>query len=1059
MKQILCNSMRHLVLLFVLSIPALVFAQDVSLSGKVSEANGESLVGVQVSVVGTGLNTYSDVEGNYRIKGRLNNGSYTLRFSYIGFGAMDKTFSVQNGFSGNIDVTLEEDGMKLDEVVVTGSTLTSTRRQLGNAMTVVSADKLEKSGSANALTSLQGKVMGAQITQNSGDPAGGISMRLRGVNSLRGNSDPLFIVDGVIISNSTTNVSQISVSAGETALGTNRMVDLNPNDIQDISIISGAAAAAQYGSRAANGVVLITTKRGQTGRPEITLSTGVNMNQLRKRLPINLFGRQYGDPTRFLHMINGALATDPGGVTVLGRRLPTEQVDVTRYDYQDDIFQNGFGTTNNLSFAAGTDKTKVFASLGYMENEGIVRNTNFRRYNLRLNIDQQLADWAKLSVGANYSNSFSKELPDGNVFFSPINAMTITGNAYDISARDANGNLPRVETGRVNPLSVIETFDITQAVNRGGGSLQLSLFPLKGLRLDLISGVDAISQLGKTYIPIYPYTVNPANYPNGYAGNATALSYLFNTDINLSYNRNLGESLTSTTTAGYNYQYGQSDYTIGTGENLSPAILTVNGAASTTIQTRYSLDQSWVSGYFLQQTFGFKNQLFVTLAGRIDGSSKFAPSQNNQFYPKVSASWVASDLPFWKNTFGKAWNGLKLRSSWGDAGGLTAIGSYDRFWQFSPVPFLGRNTILPGATFANPDVRPERTRELEMGGDLSFLGGRLNLNATYYTQKVTDLVVNRVLATSSGASRIVNNLGEMENKGIELMLNANVLRKKDFSIDLTGIYSRNRNKITKIVKSPTSNLPIPIQIATASGAPVFLIEGQPASVFFGTFWARDNNGNFIERINADGSRNGLLQTETGTSVPYTGQAIPEGSYEVGGTLYTPQRAANGQPSGGALRRVIGDPNPDFTASFGANLNWKRLSFGFLFDGVYGYDVFNADFRTRQGTGIGNIAEKELRGELPRGWIWSTYAVEEWRIDQGTFTKLRELSLSYNFGNVNRKVRDLSLTVVGRNLFSWDQYDGYDPETNAGGNSDLLRGVDFGNVPIPRTFQATLTAKF
>ncbi len=1059
MKQILRNSIGRLALLFVLCTPLVLLAQDVNLSGKVSEANGDVLAGVSLSVVGTGLNGFSNAEGNYRITGRLAAGEYRLRVSYTGFSAQEKTFTVANGYTGVYDIILEEDAMKLDEVLVTGSTLTSTRRQLGNAMSVISADKLEKTGTGNALTALQGKVAGAQITQNSGDPAGGISVRLRGVNSLRGSSDPLFIVDGVVVSNGTANVSQISVSAGEASLGTNRMVDLNPNDIQDISIISGAAAAAQYGSRAANGVVLITTKRGQSGRPEITLSTSVNMNQLRKRVPINLYGRQYGDATRFLHMINGALPSDPGGVTVAGRRLPTEQVDVKRYDYQDEIFQSGIGTTNNLSVAAGTDKTRVFVSLGYLQNEGIVRNTNFRRYNLRANVDQQLSEWAKLSIGANYSNSFSKELPDGNVFFSPINSMTITGNAYDLNARDANGNLPRVETGRVNPLTVLETFDITQSVNRGGGSLQLSIFPLKGLKLDLISGVDAFSQLGKTYIPIYPYTVNPANYPNGFAGAATNLSYQFNTDVNLSYAANLGSSLTSTTVAGYNYQYGQSDFTVGTGENLSPAIETVNGAASTTIQTRYGLDRSWVAGYFLQQTFGFKNQFFVTLAGRVDGSSKFAPEENNQFYPKVSASWVASDLAFWKNTFGKAWSGLKLRASWGDAGGLTAIGSYDRFWQFSPVPYLGRNTILPGSTFANPNVRPERTRELELGGDFSFLNGRVNLTATYYDQQVTDLVVNRTLATSSGAGSIVNNLGSMENKGVELMLNASVLRKKDFSIDLTGIYSRNRNKITSIVKSPTSKLPIPIAISSSAGAPVFLIEGQPASVFFGTLWARDANGVLLDRINADGSKTGLLQPELGTTSPYAGGAIPAGSYEIGGTVYTPQRGANGQPSGTALRQVIGDPNPDFTASFGANITWKKLSLGFLLDGTYGNQVFNADFRTRQGTGIGNIAEKELRGELPRGWIWSTYAVEEWRISDGAFTKLRELSLSYNLGNVGKGLRDLSLTLVGRNLYSWDNYDGFDPETNAGGNSDLLRGVDFGNVPIPRTYQATLTAKF
>jgi hypothetical protein len=245
-----------------------------------------------------------------------------------------------------------------------------------------------------------------------------------------------------------------------------------------------------------------------------------------------------------------------------------------------------------------------------------------------------------------------------------------------------------------------------------------------------------------------------------------------------------------------------------------------------------------------------------------------------------------------------------------------------------------------------------------------------------------------------------------------------------------------------------------VAINTVTGAPVFLVQGEAPSVFFGTYYAKNADGSLLL------DSRGLPQTEKGTAVPYKpGSEIPAGSYVYAGTIYTPKRDAAGQPSGTALRKIIGDPNPDFLASFGSNIRYKKLNFSFLLDGVFGADVFNADRRTRQGVGIGDYAEREMKGELVRGYIWSIYPIEEWRIDPGQYIKIREVSLSYQMPSPFKGISDLNVALIGRNLFSFDQYDGFDPETNAGGNSDLFRGVDFGNVPIPRTFQLSLTAKF
>ena len=1034
--------------------------QTYTIKGTIKD-KADPVPGASILIEGTTTGTISDMNGNYELIVTTDQRTVSVAFSSIGYARQIQQISLEGQETITIDIVLEEDITQLDEILVVGSTLRSNKRELGNSISSVSTRSLENSGSSNLFSALQGKVPGAQITQNSGDPAGGITIRLRGVKSLQGNSDPLYVIDGVLVSNSTVNVSQTALTnqvGGSTSLGTNRLVDINPSDIESINVINGAAAAAQYGSRASNGLVIITTKRGKEGAPRITFSTSINMNQLRKKVPISTYGKQFGSAALRLHPIGTISAGQFAsiGTGAPGAYVPTEGeafmpitrdgalaylrtnlVDVTRYDYQDEIFRTGYGTDNNISVSGGNDKTTYFTSFSYSKNEGIIEGTDFTRYNFRVRIDQKLASWAKLSAGLSYSNSFSNEKANGNVFYSPINSVNITNNIYDITQRDAAGNLLAVEPTRVNPLSTIEDMEFTQIVNRTVNDLQLNLTPVKGLGIDWLVGVDAYTQTGKSLIEAYPYQASAGlpleRYPNGFAGNASNTVFLINNDVNVTYELQLSEDFKLNAIAGTNYQYQRSDFQRSSGELLAPYIETVSGA-STAIATGYALDQFDLFGYFGQVTVGYKNLAFITGAVRRDKSSKFSPSEANQTYPKFSASFIPSDLSFWENTFDdNSLNSLKLRASWGQAGNLTGIDSYARFWQFAPVPYLGKPTIVPSATLANPNVAPERMTEFEYGFDIGGWNNRVNFGATFYKQNIEDLVVNRVLAASEGGTSIVNNVGEMENKGFELSLNIMPVRTTNLSWDLTLIYNQNRNKITEL-GSPT------VAISNVAGAPSFLIEGMPASVFYGTAIARDDGQILL-------TPQGLLQSEKGTQ----NSATP--------LEYQVQRDANGQPTGANIRAVIGDPNPDFTGSIMSNLSYKNFNFSFLFDFVQGLDVFNADKRTRQGVGIGDYAEKEMTGELPRGYIYALYNTEEWRVDDGAYTKLREISLSYSFRNPLRGVSNINLGVVGRNLVSWDNYNGYDPETNAGGNSDILRGVDFGNVPVPRTYKMQLTVTF
>ncbi|MCC3157542.1 SusC/RagA family TonB-linked outer membrane protein [Hymenobacter sp. 15J16-1T3B] len=1044
-----------------------------TLQGRVTDARGQGLPGTTVLLGGTTQGGSTDADGNYRFTAQVAPGSYTLQFSIIGYASLSRPLTLPAG-GGTVttDAALTEARQSLDDVVVIGSTVSVSRRELGNAISTVQAKDLTQSGSGQVLNSLQGKVPGAQIVQNSGDPAGSLSVRLRGVHSLAGPSDPLYVIDGVIVSNNSVNVSQLAVTndVGVANTGQNRLADLNPNDIASINVINGAAAAAQYGSRAANGVVLITTKRGQSGQVRVSAYTSFNINELRHMVPVNTYGKQFGADTYTtldnqgrpvlntfrLYPISavGSLAGQPGVTTTVINRantnttLASNLVDVTRYNYFDDIFRTGYGTDNGVSLTGGSEGTQYYVSGGYLKNQGIIRGTDFTRYNLRARVDQRLAKWAKVTAGLAYSNSFANEKANGNVFYSPINSVNITNNIYDINQRDVKGDLLAVEPSRVNPLSTIEDMKFTQRVSRTIGDVQVNLNPFKGFSVDYVLGADVYSQVGQSYIRPYPYQAVaglPAQrYPFGYAANGLANALLLNSDVNLGYERMLGETFKLSLLAGYSYQYSRQEITRTQGQNLAPFIATVSGASSTTVTAGYDLDQFDLSGAYVQGTLGYRNLAFLTGAVRRDRSSKFSEGSTNQLYPKVSASLVLSDLAFWQNAnYAKAFNALKLRASYGEAGNLNGIGSYERFYQYQPVGFLGRNTYLPGSQFANPDVRPERVAEIEGGVDLGFLGDRLGLGATVYRQKTKDLVVRRNLAPSSGGASITNNVATLENKGLELQLTAVPVRTGTFSWDVTLLYNRNRNKVLDL---PGTNGNIQaISIDNVAGAPVYLLAGQPVGVFYGSGYAR----------NPDGS---LLLTPQGFP-----QDERTRDQAVGSVDFVPAREGNGQPSyatGTAIANVlIGNPNPKWTGSFSTNLSYKKLSLHLLLDAVQGVDVFNADKRTRQGVGLGDLAEKELRGELPRGYIFAIYNTQEFRIDDGSFVKLREAALSYELPKISPLISSLSVSLVGRNLVSWDNYNGFDPETSAGGSSDLLRAIDFGNVPIPRTYQLKLAASF
>ncbi|MGJ1430116.1 SusC/RagA family TonB-linked outer membrane protein [Sphingobacterium spiritivorum] len=1013
-----------LLLLSTFLLLAQAIAQQITVSGKVT-SGGTPVAGVSVSVKNTKEATLTNQLGDYSVKAKQGD---ILVFSHIGYVRQEQTV----GTSTTIAIQLQSDAVGLDEVIVTGTSQGTTRKQLGSYVSSVKGDDLNKAPSGNVLASLQGKTAGAQISQNSGDPAGGISVRLRGISSVNSSSEPLYIIDGVIVSNNTTRVTNTSTNydGGNFvgSIGQNRMVDINPADIERIEVLNGAAAAAIYGSRANAGVIQIFTKRGASGAPQINFGTSLTVGHLRKQVEVNESPVKFGgSPNVFTQ-------------DVIATPLQTTTTPVQRYNYQDYIFRSSTGTDNTLSISGGNDNTKYYTSAGYFSNQGIIKNTNFRRYNFRTNLDQKLNDWAKFSAGLNYVKSSANEKPDGNSFFSPMNSVTIIGNFHDIFARNENGNLMAVgERGRVNPVSVIEDIKQRQETDRIIANANLKLTPVKNLTLDFTMGVDNSAQNGTTYIPPFAYNVNPDFFGggasldgtlNGYASTANNNAFQFNNELNATYEAKLSDILSSTTQVGYSYQYEKSKYALISGRGLAPLIETVN-AASTPLPGIDGRTELSVSGGYIQQNFKYRDHLFVTGALRIDQSSVFGKDFRTQKYLKGSVSYVLSSTEYWKKLgVSSWWDTFKIRGAYGESGNLTGIGAYARFNAYETQSFLGRASLFSSATLANENVKPERQRELELGTDLSFFKNRLGLQFNWYNKKVDDLLLASVIAPSVGFSNLLDNIGSLRNKGIEVVVNGTPVKGEKWNWNTSFIYSRNRNEALDV-----GGLRL---FSTNSGAPVSIIDGQPIGVFYGTFFAR----------NPDGS---LLTNAAG--IPMIERGIQNSA-----TTFTPQRDANGMPTGTTLRKVLGNPNPDYTFSFVNDISYKKLSLHVQLDAVRGGDVWNADWRTRQGVGNGKVAEQEQKGELPRGYVSGVYAIEEWRIDNGSFVKLREVSLSYNVGKV-KYIKDLTINVSGRNLISWDNYKGYDPELNAGGQSTILRNIDFGAVPIPRTFSIGLLTKF
>src|SRR6218665_1119231 len=1067
-KNLQINILKIACLFFLIIVRQTCFAQNsTAVKGYIHDQSGAPVWGATIQLQNGKAGSASDSLGFFTMNIPEDAKGFRLSISAVGYVALNEKLPGDYA-AQTLHFTMSEDVMKLNEVVVTGTSLRTERKQLGNQITTIKSASLVNSGSSNVIGSLSGKIPGAQIVQNSGDPYGGFSVKLRGIGSINGSSEPLYIIDGVIADNSSQSVILLNGDKEGKPMtpNINRLADINPNDIDHIEVINGAAAAAIYGSRAANGVVQIFTKRGVSGKPKISFTTSLSVSRLRKKIAMNMFPFRFGVPkdTENLGAFEDGLpmianrypnGTAPNGMAGDGpNKLWTVLTPVKRFDPQDEIFETAFGRDNFISVSGGSADTKYYMSAFYADNNGIIKNTNYQRYGAKMRADQNFGAKVKVAMQLEYSHALSREVPTGNNYFSPINAMYISDNVYDVSATDAGGNLKGTEFNRVNPMSIINTFKISQQVNRTLSNIQANWNIAKDISLDYVVGADYYTQIGNQYQPKLPYAydahgklrVAGAAYPLGYASLGKFTNFLMNNDLNLAIRKEISGSISSATSLGGTWQYAKKLFSFVQGERVLPFISTAasfqfNQSAASQIE---NISEITIFGYYAQQTFGFKDKLFATGAIRFDGSSAFGVNNQNIAYPKASLSYLASNENFWKNSFIGRWIPvLKIRGSWGEAGNLNGIGAYDRHTNYLPVVYtgFGAGGYLPPTQAGQQNIRPEKKSEVEYGADMSFWGGRIGVQFTAFQQNISNLIMQLNQAPSTGYLTVLGNVGKMTNKGVEILVTAKIAEKKDFSWESSFLYNRAQNKVTQLYSGAASF--IGFNSLNTQGVKV----GEPAGVFNYTYFARNEEGALL--LDA----RGLPQLEKGQAT-----ALPDG-----GTVNTPLRDANGQPTGNVLYNNARSPNPKWTGSFVNEFSYKKISLRLQFDVLRGATIFNWQFGTRQNTGQGLEAEKEERALFPRRYVAASNGqlgatrVQEYMLDDGNYVKLRETALSYHFGDW-KALKSCRISLIGRNLISWDNYKGYDPETNSGGAS-IVRGDDFGQTPIPRFFQLSFNTNF
>jgi TonB-linked SusC/RagA family outer membrane protein len=1049
--------MKNLLLVFIL-LPIFAFSQTKTISGVVNDENNMPLIGVNITVQNSNIGALTDFDGNYSItipsaKPKV------LIFSYLGYSSQE----VDASSADSINIMMLPDLEQLEEVVVIGYGSVLKKDLTGSLSSVkVEEEVANQSNSIDQL--LQGRAAGVQVVQNGGNPGSGISVKIRGTNSLRGNNEPLYVVDGVIISSAGEDVLPAGVgNIGQESQ--NGLNGINPRDIESIQVLKDASATAIYGSRGANGVVVITTKKGKSGKVNIEAFSNTSVRVISKKYDVL---DPYGYAA-YVNEVNAGNGIVPRYIiddyAIYGVDITTgaiSDVPARSYHWQDEIYRSGISRKVGGSVSGGTDSGNYYISAGFDDQQGIVPTSSFKSGDLRINFNQDLND--KLILEARMSGYLSStnfaesgDLLGGSnqsfikqvISFRPIITEEFEdfGEDLDIS----------------NPFSWINDFEDISKESRYIGNLALTYkLPVQGLRYQVKIGGNIRTKERRRF---FGTTTWQGNNANGSLQITGLNNSSFQVNNFLRFNRTLKRKHRINSVLGVTYDVRKVNNNIYAVEDFVTTQFTTQNPAFGQVVTRpltFIKGDQQIFSLLGRFNYTYDNTYILTATFRRDGVSKFAQNNRYGFFPSFALAWNVH-----QNNDLKLFEELKLRGGWGQIGNH-GIGSYGTLSNYGVSANLygnadgGTNVPIALQNVANPDLTWETTEQLNFGADFATKNQKVTGTVDVYEKTTKDLLQSASIPTSSGFQSILVNKGEITNKGVELSLNTDLISNQDLTLSFGGNIGINKTKITDLSSQPLDE---------------FYIDGiaEERRFYFGSEVTRSNLFRYPANVFVEGEETSLFYGLETDGIYQTGDALPE----VFGNLALPGDVKIVDQNGDGIidlndRTFIGNPNPDFIYGFNFNLTYKRLSANILFNGVHGNDIANGNLlqlNNAEGLTYLNIAPDAYFNAWRPDAQTNVYprigystngqpAMTDRIIEDGSYLRLSNLTIAYDF-DVNNidSISNLKLFIAGQNLITWTNYSGYDPEISSFLYNGLINGVDWNGRANARTFVVGLNVGF
>ncbi len=992
-----------LYLLFLMGL-TIVYAQDKTISGTVTDQNGVPLPGVNILVQNTTTGTQSDFDGNYNIQASE---GQVLIFSYLGQRTVERTVEASN----TVDVRMQEDTSQLEEVIVVGYGSQSKRKVTDNIATI-SSDQINEIPTPSLQSALTGKAAGVRITQINGKVEGGIKVRVRGVATISSSQEPLYVVDGVPVTNDDESINNSPI---------NPLVSINPNDIESIQILKDASSAAIYGARGTNGVVLITTKKGKQGKTQVSLNSSYGWSTATNKVDF-LNAAQYRELFLESGLNNGFTEQE---ILDQFNFYMNGQTNVDT-DWQDLALINGSIEDFGVSISGGDEKTRFFVSTGYNKNKGIIRGNILERYSIRGNMDHDISE--KFIIGLNTAISKSKinRISNDNAFATPLQAIAqvplspayledgITPNNesteyYNFLTEQFNGNF------ETNLWRIIANTYLTYQI-----------IPELNFRTEV--GYDFSDQVAERFSGSLTESASVGGF--GTANAVETEKYILTNYF--TYNKVFNEKFDFEATAGMSFEESRRRLQFVQAQGFPSDDLQTLNSASEIVAGGSSRTAFNFLSYFGRANLSINNRYLFKGSIRYDGSSRFGADNRFGIFPAASVGWIISEEDFLADS--ETLSLLKLRGSWGITGNA-GIGDFASLSLFQGSPYAQRAALAP-TQLGNPDVKWERTTQIDGGLDFGFLSNRISGEIDYYLKTTEDLLLNEPIPGTSGFVNITRNVGELENKGFEFVLNT----KNILTENLQWNTSVNLSTLDNEVKSlPGGDIIEGHNIVRA---------GQTLSSFYLVEFAGADPANgdalfVLNTQNADGTLN------KGTTNDFNA----------------------------AQRIIAGSPYPDFIAGLTNTLNFKGLDFSFTFQGEWGASIYNDGGRFQSGNArffdnqtVDQLNRWQQPGDItnvPQARLFSTNGQQASTryLDGSDFIRLRNLTLGYTLPHeVTQKfqIDRLRIYFSGFNLLTITDYKGFDPESTADFNASLSNiqvGEDFYSAPPARTFTLGLNVDF